>query len=118
MDPDLVAAQLEAILTDITIDAVKVGMLATAAVVRAVAAKLKHLAVPVVVDPVLAASDGSPLLEEAGVKVLREEILPITTLLTPNLAEAGQLTGGRSIRLRLWKRPPGNWAGWGRVTSW
>ncbi len=93
VDPDLVAAQLEAILTDITIDAVKVGMLATAAVVRAVAAKLKHLAVPVVVDPVLAASDGSSLLEEAGVEALREEILPITTLLTPNLAEAGRLTG-------------------------
>lgn len=93
VDPDLVAAQLDAILTDITVDAVKVGMLATAAVVRAVAAKLKHLAVPVVVDPVLAASDGSPLLEEAGVKALREEILPITTLLTPNLAEAGQLAG-------------------------
>ena len=46
-----------------------------------------------VVDPVLAASDGSPLLEEAGLKVLKEEILPLTTVFTPNLAEAGQLTG-------------------------
>jgi hydroxymethylpyrimidine kinase/phosphomethylpyrimidine kinase len=93
VEADLVAAQLEAILGDIAIDAVKVGMLATAAIVRVVAAKLKQLEVPVVVDPVLAASDGSPLLEEAGVKTLREEILPVTTLLTPNLAEAEQLTG-------------------------
>ncbi len=45
----------------------------------------------VVVDPVLAASDGTPLLEEAGVKAFKEEILPLTTLLTPNLAEAGRL---------------------------
>ncbi len=92
--PELVAAQLEAIFTDIKIDAVKVGMLATAAIVKVVAASLRQAAVPVVVvDPVLAASDGSPLLEEAGVEILKKELLPLTTLLTPNLAEAGRLTG-------------------------
>ncbi len=91
--PEMVAAQLEAIFTDIKIDAVKVGMLATAAIVKVVAAGLRQVKVPVVVDPVLAASDGSPLLEEAGVEAFKEEILPLTTLLTPNLAEAGRLTG-------------------------
>jgi hydroxymethylpyrimidine kinase/phosphomethylpyrimidine kinase len=90
----LVAAQLEAVLADIRINAVKVGMLATTANVRAVAAALRGADVPVVVvDPVLAASDGTLLLEEAGVEAFKEEILPLTTLLTPNLAEAGGLTG-------------------------
>jgi hydroxymethylpyrimidine kinase/phosphomethylpyrimidine kinase len=93
VDPELVAAQLESIFSDIKIDAVKTGMLATADIVRVVASALRRAAVPiVVVDPVLAASDGSPLLEEAGVEVFKEEILPLTTLLTPNLAEAGRLT--------------------------
>jgi hydroxymethylpyrimidine/phosphomethylpyrimidine kinase len=91
--PELVAAQLEAIVTDIKIDAIKVGMLATSGIVKVVAAHLCRAAVPVVVDPVLAASHGSPLLEEGGVEVLKEEVLPLTTLLTPNLAEAGRLTG-------------------------
>ncbi len=92
--PDLVAAQLQAILSDMLVNAVKVGMLATAANVRVVAAGLRRADVPVVVvDPVLAASDGTPLLEEDGVKAFKEEILPLTTLLTPNLAEAGRLTG-------------------------
>jgi len=95
--PDLVAAQLQAILTDIPIQAVKTGMLATAAIVREVAAAVRGLAAPLVVDPVLAASDGSPLLEEAGIRVLKEELLPLATVLTPNLAEAGLLTG-REVR--------------------
>ncbi len=91
--PELVAAQLESILADIKVDTVKVGMLANATIAQTVAAGLRQLKVPVVVDPVLAASDGSPLLEKAGVEVLKKELLPLTTLLTPNLAEAGRLTG-------------------------
>jgi hydroxymethylpyrimidine kinase / phosphomethylpyrimidine kinase / thiamine-phosphate diphosphorylase len=94
VDPDLVAAQLAAIFADIKIDAVKIGMLGTADIVRTVASALRRAAVPiVVVDPVLAASDGALLLEPAGVEVFKENILPLTTLLTPNLAEAGRLTG-------------------------
>ncbi len=92
--PEVVAAQLEALFSDIKIDAVKVGMLATAPIVKVVASALARAAVPiVVVDPVLAASHGTPLLEEAGVEALKQEILPLTTVLTPNLAEAGRLTG-------------------------
>ncbi len=89
--PDLVAAQLTSILSDIRVDAVKIGMLATAAIVRTVAAALRQVAAPIVLDPVLAASDGAILLEEAGIQVLKEELLPLTTVLTPNLAEAGLL---------------------------
>lgn len=89
--PDLVAAQLSAICRDIRVDAVKIGMLATAEIVRAVAAALRQISAPIVVDPVLAASDGSPLLAEEGVAALKEELLPLTTVLTPNLAEAGRL---------------------------
>lgn len=93
VDPDLVGAQLGAILSDIQVDAVKVGMLANAEIVEVVAGALRQAAVPlVVVDPVLAASDGSPLLDDAGLEVLKKELLPITFLLTPNLAEAGLLT--------------------------
>lgn len=91
--PELVAAQLRALLSDLPVAAVKIGMLATAGVVREVAALLRQLAVPIVVDPVLAASDGSPLLDEAGVEVLRQAVLPLATVLTPNLAEASRLTG-------------------------
>ncbi len=92
--PEVVAAQLDSLLADIKIDAVKVGMLANPRVVRAVAERLGQAKIPlVVVDPVLAASDGSPLLDKAGIAVLKEELLPLTTLLTPNLIEAGSLIG-------------------------
>ncbi|MGQ9920517.1 MAG: bifunctional hydroxymethylpyrimidine kinase/phosphomethylpyrimidine kinase [Desulfobacca sp.] len=91
--PDLVAAQLTALCGDIRVDAVKIGMLATAAIVREVAASLRQLTVPIVVDPVLAASDGSPLLSEEGVVAFREDLLPLATVLTPNLAEASRLLG-------------------------
>ena len=95
--PDLVAAQLQAILADIPVKAIKIGMLATAAIVREVAAAVREVPAPVVVDPVLAASDGTPLLEEAGRRVLQEELLPLATVVTPNLAEAGLLTGRQVV---------------------
>lgn len=89
--PDLVAAQLTSILSDVQVDAVKIGMLATAGIVREVATALRHKEAPIVLDPVLAASDGSVLLEELGIQALKEELLPLATVLTPNLAEAGLL---------------------------
>lgn len=94
-DPALVQAQLQALLTAVRPAAVKIGMLATAAIVEVVAEALAQLApeIPVVSDPVLAASDGTPLLEPAGVSVLVERLLPRVTLLTPNLPEAERLTG-------------------------
>ncbi len=93
LPPELVAAQMAAVLADIRVEAVKIGMLATAGIVRVVAAALRRVEVPIVLDPVLAASDGTPLLEEEGIELLRQELLPLVTVLTPNLAEAARLTG-------------------------
>jgi hydroxymethylpyrimidine kinase/phosphomethylpyrimidine kinase len=92
--PPVVAAQLDAVLSDFPVAAVKVGMLATTETARLVARKLRDLhTVPLVLDPVLAAGTGTPLLEEAGLAVLKEELLPLTFLLTPNAPEAGRLAG-------------------------
>jgi hydroxymethylpyrimidine kinase/phosphomethylpyrimidine kinase len=91
---EVVAAQLDAVTSDFPIDAIKVGMLATPGIVRLVADRLKGLgASPVVLDPVLAAGGGFPLLDAAGISVLKEELFPLTYLLTPNAPEAARLTG-------------------------
>ena len=92
--PAVVAAQLEAVLSDFPVAAVKIGMLATADIVITVAGRLKELdQVPLVLDPVLAAGGGFPLLEEAGIEAMKRELFPLTTLLTPNVPEAARLTG-------------------------
>lgn len=92
--PEVVAAQLDAVLSDFPVHAVKVGMLATPAIVRTVADRLKALdEVPLVLDPVLAAGGGFPLLEKAGIAALKEELVPLTYLLTPNAPEAACLAG-------------------------
>ena len=92
--PEVVAAQLDAVLSDFPVDAVKVGMLATQEIVALVAARLKKLGtVPVVLDPVLAAGGGFPLLDEAGIAAMQDQLFPLTTLLTPNAPEAARLTG-------------------------
>jgi len=91
----LVAAQLDAILTDFPVDAVKIGMLGTGAIVSEVARRLRDLSdrPPVVLDPVLAAGRGGALLEEDGIALLKTELFPLTTILTPNVLEAERLTG-------------------------
>lgn len=90
----LVAAQLDAVLDDIGVDAVKIGMLATASVVEVVASRLDRLpGVPIVLDPVMVAKSGTRLLDESAVSALRELLLPLATLVTPNLPEAAILTG-------------------------
>ena len=92
--PEVVAAQLDAVLSDFPVDAVKVGMLATKEIVTAVAARLKNLGpTPVILDPVLAAGGGFPLLDEAGIAAMQDQLFPLTTLLTPNVPEAARLTG-------------------------
>jgi len=93
--PEIVAAQIDAVLDDLGADAIKIGMLGEAPVVRAVARCLRARvpAVPVVLDPVLLAKGGAPLLADAAVEVLREELLPLATVVTPNLPELARLTG-------------------------
>jgi hydroxymethylpyrimidine/phosphomethylpyrimidine kinase len=95
--PEMVAAQIDAVLEDIGADAVKIGMLASAPLIRTVAARLRtHLAgtgVPIVLDPVMVAKSGDRLLREDAVAALKAELLPLATLVTPNLPELETLTG-------------------------
>ncbi|REJ77206.1 MAG: bifunctional hydroxymethylpyrimidine kinase/phosphomethylpyrimidine kinase [Acidobacteria bacterium] len=93
LPPESVAAQLRAVLADGLCDAGKVGMLGNAPTVRAVADELRRVApFPLVVDPVVQSSSGARLLDDGGVQALLEELLPRTTLLTPNLDELAVLT--------------------------
>ena len=91
---DLVIAQIEAVAGDIGVDAVKVGMLANAAIVEAVAATIAELDLPMlVVDPVMVAKGGDRLLEEDAIDALRTELLPRAHMVTPNIPEAEALAG-------------------------
>jgi hydroxymethylpyrimidine/phosphomethylpyrimidine kinase len=87
----LLRAQLSAALETRRIGAVKIGMLATRATVAAVLASLARARVPLVLDPVLAASSGGRLIDAAGERLLRRALLPRATLLTPNIPEAAAL---------------------------
>jgi hydroxymethylpyrimidine/phosphomethylpyrimidine kinase len=92
--PAFLRAQLDAVFADFRIGAVKIGMLASAAVIRTVAEALaEHPKVPVVLDPVMVASSGATLLDPAALDALRELLLPRATLLTPNIPEAELLLG-------------------------
>ena len=94
---ELVAAQAEAVLHDIPVRAVKIGLLATADIAHAVAEVLaRHPGIPVVLDPVLVAAGGAALAEEALVEVILRRLCPLTTLLTPNALEIRRLAPGRA----------------------
>ncbi len=94
MPTDLVTAQIEAVAGDIGADAVKIGMLASAAIVEAVAATIAELDLPhVVVDPVMVAKGGDRLLDEDAVAAMRTELLPRAHIVTPNVPEAEVLSG-------------------------
>ncbi|MGH9057818.1 MAG: bifunctional hydroxymethylpyrimidine kinase/phosphomethylpyrimidine kinase [Acidimicrobiales bacterium] len=97
LPPALVRAQIDAVAGDLAPSAAKTGMLGSAEVVEAVARSVEeHRLFPLVVDPVLVTSLGEPLLAEGAVGVMREVLLPLATVLTPNLPEAEVLLG-RSI---------------------
>jgi hydroxymethylpyrimidine/phosphomethylpyrimidine kinase len=88
---EIVAAQIEAVLVDIRIDALKIGMLATSSIIQTVAKELKSQSAPIVLDPVMIAKSGDHLLQEEAISSLRSFLLPMATLLTPNLPEAAVL---------------------------
>lgn len=93
---ELVIAQIEAIAGDLPPDAVKTGMLATAAIVEAVAAAIEGLDLPnLVVDPVMIAKGGDRLLRDDAVSAIRAHLLPLAEVLTPNIPEAEALAGER-----------------------
>jgi hydroxymethylpyrimidine/phosphomethylpyrimidine kinase len=98
LDPRMVVAQMEAVASDMPVAAAKTGMLATAAIVSAVAAALERLGLPlVVVDPVMVAKSGDRLLDRDAETAYRERLLPLATVVTPNLPEAESLLG-RPVR--------------------
>ncbi len=90
---ELIAAQARAVLEDIGTDAVKTGMLGSVEVVETVAALLDEAKAPAVVDPVMVAKGGHPLLPDAAVEAVRRLMIPRAALLTPNAPEAEALTG-------------------------
>ncbi len=91
---DLVVAQIDAVIDDIGIDAAKTGMLGNAAIIQAVAGAVRrHRIETLVVDPVMVATSGDPLLDVDAVDVLLCELLPQAACVTPNLAEAEALVG-------------------------
>jgi hydroxymethylpyrimidine/phosphomethylpyrimidine kinase len=91
----LVRAQVVAVIGDIGVDAAKTGMLASAGLVSAVAAVAEEVGLPrLVVDPVFVSKHGDTLLADDAVKALREELLPLAAVVTPNLPEAARLVGG------------------------
>ncbi len=91
--PDFIRAQLEALFDDIGIDAAKTGMLFSAPIIETVADFLEDHPVPLVVDPVMVAASGAKLLLDDAVSVLVERLLPLATVVTPNLHEACALAG-------------------------
>lgn len=94
LPPDLVAAQIEAVIQDIGANALKTGMLANAAIIEVVAEKIKTYRLEnVVVDPVMVAKSGDLLLRRDAIDALRSRLLPLAATVTPNLPEAGELTG-------------------------
>jgi hydroxymethylpyrimidine/phosphomethylpyrimidine kinase len=94
--PAFVVAELEAVFSDLGVDAAKTGMLASGEVIAAVAGFLAGRAVPLVVDPVMVASSGARLLDADAVEALRRLLFPLATVVTPNLMEARALAGDGS----------------------
>lgn len=96
---EVVTSQLETLLADVRVDAVKIGMLGTAEVTEAVAAVLERSRLPyVVLDPVMVAKSGDRLLRADAVAALRDRLLPLCDLITPNLPEAADLLGESEAR--------------------
>lgn len=94
LDADLVVRQIEAVLTDIGADAVKIGMLSSATIVAAVARALRAFdARNIVLDPVMISTSGHRLIEDDAIEMLCRELCPMATLITPNIPEAEVLTG-------------------------
>ena len=95
--PQMVRQQIEAVFAGLRPAAVKTGMLYSTAIMRVVVEWFQKRNVPLVVDPVMIATSGGTLLKASAIKILKAELLPLATLVTPNLAEAKVLTG-RSLK--------------------
>ncbi|QNP81476.1 bifunctional hydroxymethylpyrimidine kinase/phosphomethylpyrimidine kinase [Agrobacterium tumefaciens] len=88
-----IVAQMEAVFSDLAVNAVKIGMVSRIETIAAIAERLRQQPQPVVLDPVMVATSGDRLLHEDAIETLRRELLPLATIVTPNLPEAALLTG-------------------------
>lgn len=86
-----VAAQIEAVLQDLEVGAIKIGMLSSPEIIETVASRIANFKGPVVLDPVMVAKSGDALLQQNAIESLREHLIPRATLITPNLPEAATL---------------------------
>jgi hydroxymethylpyrimidine/phosphomethylpyrimidine kinase len=94
LPPELVAAEIDAVMEDVGADAAKTGALATAAIIEAVADRIRHHRIRnVVVDPVMIATSGARLMEEDALCAFVRSIVPLALVVTPNIAEAERLSG-------------------------
>jgi hydroxymethylpyrimidine/phosphomethylpyrimidine kinase len=104
LSPRLVGAEIDAIVDDIGAHALKTGMLANAAIIDIVANKVReHRLKNIVVDPVMVATSGDLLIQKNAVAALRGKLIPLATVVTPNIPEAEELTGmklGSSEQMR------------------
>lgn len=92
--PEFVAQQIDCVFSDIRPDAVKIGMVSNAEIIKIIAAKLReYKAENIVVDPVMVSTSGSILMKEDAMDALKNELLPLGTVITPNLHEAAALCG-------------------------
>ena len=93
--PAFVALQIRSVLDDLDVRAIKIGMLADVPIIAAVAEVLAgHRTIPIVLDPVMVAASGDPLLAVSAIDALKERLLPLAAIVTPNLPEAALLCGG------------------------
>nr|KJR74115.1 MAG: phosphomethylpyrimidine kinase [Thermoproteus sp. AZ2] len=104
LSPDLVRDQIMAVWDDMGIDAAKTGMLGTKEIIEEVAAVARRLGFPLVVDPVMIAKSGAPLIAEDAMEALAKKLLPAARVVTPNRYEAERLTGMRISSLEEAKR--------------
>ena len=99
--PEFIVEQVRAVHADIGVDAVKIGMLGTVEIVRAVREALEIVGeVPIVIDPVMVSESGAVLLDDAARRAIVHELLPLATVITPNLPEARVLAGGEAGEAR------------------
>lgn len=97
---DFIEEQFNAVISDIKINCAKTGMLSSPEIVRTAAGLLKERGFPLVIDPVMAAEAGGELLRDEAVSVMVEELIPLCTVITPNVAEAERLSGIRITDLK------------------
>ena len=90
---DVISAQIKAVLGDLNVRAIKIGMLSISSIIQNIADDLKTFKGPVVLDPVMVAKSGDLLLQQEAIETLRSTLIPVSALLTPNLPEAATLLG-------------------------